>query len=217
LRVAKNITAVPPVRASRPKPAHRNGDVLVESGCAEPVLGAAGVAPLSVAPETFELTPDDRLEPEILDWLVFRFATGVSPVTFDVANVVVGVAVSGAAPLWVGVAVAVEVVLSVGVTLAVSVAVALDVAVSVTVTVGVVMTTGAETTTASSPQTVATLELFESELVKAAIQLNVPLVTVVYPVVVEYDPLPFTGIVSVNRAGPTQASPGPNSENVIVP
>jgi hypothetical protein len=80
----------------------------------------------------------------------------------------------------------VAVVLSVGVTLAValSVGVALETAVSVTVGEGVVMTTGVETTTASSPQAVSALTLSLFELVNAAIQLYVPAVVDVKPVVV---------------------------------
>lgn len=165
MRVARNRTAVPPVRARRPKPAHRNGDVLVESGCAEPVLGAEGVAPLSVAPETFELRPFGLTPEEMFELEMFEPVVGVSMVIFDVVDVAVAVPVS--------VAVIVAVVLSVGVTLAValSVGVALEIAVSVTVGEGVVMTTGVETTTASSPQAVSALTLSLFELVNVAIQL----------------------------------------------
>ena len=139
------------------------------------MLGAAGVAPLSVAPETFELTPPDvtpeeRLEGEMLDWLTAVFVTGAR---LEVVGVVVAVLVDGEVAVSVGVSVAVAVEVAVSVAVALDVAVAVDVAVSVTVTVGVgvVMTTGADTTTASSPQAVATLLLFELELVKAAVQL----------------------------------------------
>lgn len=142
------------------------------------MLGAEGVAPLSVAPETFELTPLWLTPDEMLELEMFEPVVGVSMVTFDVVDVAVAV------PVWVAVVVAVT--LSVGVTLAValSVGVALETAVSVTVGEGVVMTTGVETTTASSPQAVSAFRLFESELVNVAIQLYVPAVAEVKPVVV---------------------------------